>query len=85
MKIWVNHYGWICGGNPEKGLRFTKMKMGAKPFDEFSKETLETRIYIERSVLPTPSRSRGKRKYASVLFPPKISQIHKEVNTWVTR
>ena len=48
VKIWVNHYGWICGGNPEKGLRFTKMKMGAKPFDEFSKETLETRIYIER-------------------------------------
>lgn len=48
MKIWVNHYGWICGGSPDNGLRFTKMKMGAKPFDEFSKETFETCIYIER-------------------------------------
>lgn len=31
-KIWVNHYGWIMGGNPEKGFRFTKQKAGAKPF-----------------------------------------------------
>lgn len=50
MKIWVNHYGWICGGNPDKGLRFTKMKAGAKPFDEFSKETFETRLYIEQKM-----------------------------------
>lgn len=48
IKIWVNGHGWICGGNPGKGLRFTKMKAGAKPFDEFSKETFETRIFIEQ-------------------------------------
>lgn len=48
MRIWVNHYGWVCGGSPEDGLKFTKFKAGAKPFEEYSKETLETRIYIER-------------------------------------
>ena len=39
-KIWVNHYGWIMGGNPEKGFRFTKQKDGAKPF---SGDKLDTR------------------------------------------
>ena len=31
-KIWVNHYGWIMGGNVKNGFKFTKTKMGAKPF-----------------------------------------------------
>ena len=30
-KIWVNHYGWIMGGDTKKGFRFTKLKAGAKP------------------------------------------------------
>lgn len=32
VRIFVNHYGWVVGGNAEKGLRFTNLKAGAKPF-----------------------------------------------------
>jgi hypothetical protein len=50
MRIFVNHYGWVCGGSPEVGLKFTKIKAGAKPFEEYSKELFETRIFIERKM-----------------------------------
>jgi len=50
IKVWVNHYGWIMGGNPDRGLKFTKHKAGAKPFEEFGKELLETRIFIEQKM-----------------------------------
>ena len=49
-KIWVNGFGWVMGGNPETGLKFTKQKAGAKPFDEMGKELLNVRIYIEQKM-----------------------------------
>jgi len=37
MKIYVNHYGWVMGikrdGQRVTGLKFTKHKEGAKPFE----------------------------------------------------
>lgn len=48
MKVYVNHYGWVCGGNPETGLKFARSRASAKPYEEFGKELLEIRIYIER-------------------------------------
>lgn len=48
--VWVNHYGWVMGGSPEKGLRFTMHKAGAKPFDEFGKELFNTRYFIENKM-----------------------------------
>lgn len=45
--IWVNHYGWILGGNAEKGLRFTRQRAGAKPFEPYSKDYIETMRYVE--------------------------------------
>lgn len=50
IKVWVNHYGWIMGGDPDRGFRFTKAKDGAKPFEEFGKELLNVRICIERNM-----------------------------------
>lgn len=49
-KVFVNHYGWICGGSLETGLKFTRYRAGAKTFDEYGKELLETRIYIENKL-----------------------------------
>lgn len=51
VRIYVNHYGWVMGGSPETGLKFTPHKAGAKPFPSFSKELMETRIYIEGKML----------------------------------
>ena len=51
VKIWVNHYGWIMGGDPDRGFKFTKHKVGAKPFEDHSKELLNVRICIEREMM----------------------------------
>lgn len=50
-KIWVNHYGWIMGGNAKNGFKFTKTKMGAKPFSgnksDYRSELFDTCKFIE--------------------------------------
>lgn len=50
IKVWVNGYGWVWGGNEETGLKFTSAKIGAKPFDEFGKELFNLRCFIERKM-----------------------------------
>lgn len=49
-KIFVNHFGWVMDGTPKTGLKFTKHKAGAKPFDDFGKELFNVRFYIERTI-----------------------------------
>lgn len=48
--LYVNHYGWIVGGTPETGLRFTKHREGAKPFDPYSNEYFDVCYYIENTL-----------------------------------
>ena len=47
--VWVNHCGWIMGeirdGGAIVGLRFTKARAGAKPYDEGALE--EVLRYVE--------------------------------------
>lgn len=57
MKIYVNHYGWVMGVNRTDGavtgLRFTKVKAGAKPFAGDwigDKETDSVLYYIENTM-----------------------------------
>lgn len=52
IRLYVNNRGWVMGGSPEKGLKFTRFKAGARPFDEIAdcKALLETRIYIEEKL-----------------------------------
>ena len=42
--VWVNHYGWIMGeirdGGALVGLRFTKARAGAQPYDEGALEEI---------------------------------------------
>ena len=49
--IWVNHYGWIMGekhdGDALTGLRFTKAREGAKPYDEGGEALMNVRRYVE--------------------------------------
>lgn len=53
-RIFVNGYGWIMGGNTEVGLRFTKSKIGAKPFTgsqmDSRSELFSTVKYIEMTM-----------------------------------
>lgn len=55
LKIWVNHYGWVMYGDPQKGLRFTKHKDGAKPFQgdkwDTRSELFGVCDYIERHMM----------------------------------
>ncbi len=48
-RIWVNHYGWICGNDRITGKpQFTRYKDGAKPFNPVpDKETVKVLRYVE--------------------------------------
>lgn len=49
--IWVNGHGWVMGGDAVRGLRFTKIKAGAKPFagikEDYKTELFDVCKYIE--------------------------------------
>lgn len=47
-RIWVNHYGWICGNDKDGKPYFTHMKEGAKPYKPIpDRETVKVLRYVE--------------------------------------
>lgn len=56
IRVYVNGHGYVMGGNPEKGYRFTHMKESAKPFEKGSdydphSELYQFKFWIEHNLM----------------------------------